>query len=70
MVFACGVRKSWTKELQGKETSSEQIAHLKKLLINLGMKGRFSIEQAKSIKAKRDFEQEMGMTSDISYHFL
>ena len=64
MVYACGVRKVWSKELKGIDKPSEQISHLRKLLSDLGMKGRFSLEQAKSIKAKRDFEQEMG-----SYQF-
>ena len=54
----------WSKELKDCETPSSQISHLRKLLTDLGMKGRFSMEQAKSIKAKRDLEKEMGTYED------
>ena len=60
LVVACGVRKVWSKELDGCETPSSQIAHLKKLLAELGMKGRLSLEQAKTIRAKRELAQELG----------
>ena len=60
MVFACGVRKSWVKELKGLDTPTQQISHIRGILSGLGMKGRFSLEQAKSIKAKRELAQEMG----------
>ncbi|KAH9851855.1 hypothetical protein C2E23DRAFT_827932 [Lenzites betulinus] len=58
-VVACGVRKVWAKEFKDLEKPSEQIRRLKQILADLGMNGRMSMEQAKAIKAKREFEQEL-----------
>ncbi|TDL23694.1 hypothetical protein BD410DRAFT_786952 [Rickenella mellea] len=66
IVYACGVRKAWSKELKGLEKPSQQIAHLKTLLNGLGMKGRPSLEQARALKAKRDLEQEIEDVKDFA----
>ncbi|KAI0734046.1 hypothetical protein C8Q72DRAFT_809840 [Fomitopsis betulina] len=58
-VVACGVRKQWAKEFKGLDTPSEQTGRLKQILSSLGMTGRMSIEQAKAIRAKREFAQEL-----------
>jgi hypothetical protein len=57
-VVACGVRKQWTKELGGL-TTPQQIKRLKKILADLGMKGRLSLEKAKQVRAQREFQQEL-----------
>ena len=62
LVYACGVRKVWTKELKDLDTPSSQITHLRKLLGDLGMNGRFTIERARAIKKKRELAQELGMS--------
>ena len=54
------MRKVWSKELKGCETPSSQIAHLRKLLADLGMTGRYSLSQAEAIRAKRELAKEMG----------
>ncbi|KAH8116380.1 hypothetical protein DFH11DRAFT_1580214 [Phellopilus nigrolimitatus] len=59
LMVACGVRKMWSKELKDCDTPAKQIAHLRGLLTELGMKGRFSLEQAKAIKEKRELAREM-----------
>lgn len=59
-MVACGVRKIWSRELKDMDTPSKQISHIRSILADLGMKGRFSMEQAKAIKAKRELAQEMG----------
>jgi len=59
LVLACGVRKVWSKLFQGMD-NSQQIRKLKEMLTELGMSGRMSLEQAKSIKAKRELAQELG----------
>ncbi|KAI0358210.1 hypothetical protein OH77DRAFT_1587914 [Trametes cingulata] len=59
LVVACGVRKVWSKEFKGLEKPSDQIRRLKQILGDLGMTGRMSMEQAKAIKAKREFEKEL-----------
>ncbi|EIW59774.1 uncharacterized protein TRAVEDRAFT_20073 [Trametes versicolor FP-101664 SS1] len=64
LVVACGVRKVWAKEFKDVEKPADQIRRLKKMLTDLGMSGRMSLEQAKAIKAKREFEQELA-TEDV-----
>ncbi|KXN90696.1 hypothetical protein AN958_00267 [Leucoagaricus sp. SymC.cos] len=59
LVVACGVRKVWSKEFQGLDAPSQQIKKLKEILRELGMTGRMSVEQAKSIRTKREFAQEL-----------
>ena len=54
------MRKVWAKEFKNIDSKSEQIRHLKRMLSDLGMSGRMSMEQAKAIKEKREFEQELG----------
>jgi hypothetical protein len=67
LVLACGVRKVWSKVFAGAPKPSEQIRILQNMLKELGMTGRMSLEQAKSIKAKREFAQELG-TSTCLFH--
>jgi hypothetical protein len=55
------VRKVWSKEFQGLDTPSAQIKRLKDMLTGLGMEGRMSHEQAKTIRAKRELAQELGV---------
>jgi hypothetical protein len=76
MVLACGVRKVWTKEFQNIPKSSQQIKRLKELLTELGMSGRFTLQQAKGIKDKRELAQELGKLEvalqdiDVDIRFL
>ncbi|KAG8917463.1 hypothetical protein FRC01_002436 [Tulasnella sp. 417] len=58
-VLACGVRKKWVKEFEGLDTPGQQINKLRKILADLGMTGRLSLEKAKEIREKREFAQEM-----------
>ncbi|KAJ2592892.1 hypothetical protein H4R99_006264 [Coemansia sp. RSA 1722] len=57
-VNKCGMRKVWSKELNGMN-AAQQIRHLKKLLDDLGMDGRPTLEKCKKIKAKRDLQAEL-----------
>ncbi|KAG9011904.1 hypothetical protein FRB94_007340 [Tulasnella sp. JGI-2019a] len=58
-VVACGVRKKWAKEFEGMPSSNQQIAHLKRILTELGMTGRLSLEKAKDIREKRELAKEI-----------
>ncbi|EJD48061.1 hypothetical protein AURDEDRAFT_136462 [Auricularia subglabra TFB-10046 SS5] len=58
-VVACGVRKQWAREFKGMDKPSQQIAHLRKMLADLGMTGRLSLEKAKGIRAQRELQQEI-----------
>ncbi|KAI9440823.1 hypothetical protein H4582DRAFT_1498347 [Lactarius indigo] len=58
LVRACGVHKIWAKELNGLDLDS-QISRIRKILRDLGMKGRMSMEQAIRIRDRREFAQEL-----------
>ncbi len=46
---------------------SQQIKKLKEMLSDFGMKGRYSMEQAKAIREKRELAQELGKSdSDVN----
>lgn len=53
------MRKQWTRELDGLNVNA-QIAHIRKILSDLGMVGRPSMEQAREIRAQRELAQELG----------
>jgi hypothetical protein len=55
------VRKLWAKEFELFPKPSQQIGRLKEILSDLGMTGRFTIQQAKAIKEKRELAQELGV---------
>ncbi|KAF3033043.1 hypothetical protein E8E12_004592 [Didymella heteroderae] len=55
----CGIRKVWSKELAKYDTSKDKIRHLKSMLSEAGMDGRFSDEKAAKIKEKREFEKDL-----------
>ncbi|KAG8877299.1 hypothetical protein FRB98_006773 [Tulasnella sp. 332] len=58
-VVACGVRKKWAKEFEGLSKPSQQINHVKRILSDLGMTGRLSLEKAKEIREKRELAKEI-----------
>lgn len=55
----CGIRKMWFKELQPYETPKAKINHLKLMLKDAGMDGRFSIEKANQIKERRELAADL-----------
>lgn len=58
-----------SKELKDCETPTRQIAHIRKILSELGMSGRMSLEQAKAIREKRELAQEIStFTSACNLH--
>jgi hypothetical protein len=57
-VTACGVRKVWAKLFAGL-SEREQISELKKILSDLGMTGKLSLDKARQIKEQREFDQEL-----------
>jgi len=46
---------------------SKQVKALRKILEELGMDGRPSLEKAKAIKAKRELESELGESSLVHH---
>lgn len=49
----------WGKELMKFTTAQEKINHLKSMLAEVGMTGRYSVEKAKQIKNKRELASEL-----------
>jgi len=67
----CGIRKLWHRELADDKfpTSKSKIAHLKSMLTDAGMTGRFSAEKAKSIKEARELEAELEAAREFEQQF-
>ncbi|KAI6097661.1 hypothetical protein EDD16DRAFT_1667474 [Pisolithus croceorrhizus] len=59
IIVACGMRKAWKKEFQGLDRPKQQIKRLHEILAELGMTPRYTMEKAREIKKKREFEQEL-----------
>ncbi|KAF2640404.1 hypothetical protein P280DRAFT_470072 [Massarina eburnea CBS 473.64] len=55
----CGIRKVWGKELASCNTSKEKIKHLKAMLSEAGMEGKYSNEKAARIKEQREFAKDL-----------
>lgn len=55
----CGIRKMWYKELQPYDTSKGKIKHLKAMLADVGMTGRYSMEKANQIRDARELAADI-----------
>ena len=55
----CGIKMVWHKELARFDNSKDKIRHLRAMLADAGISGRFSIEKAKKIKERRELEAEV-----------
>lgn len=58
-LLKCGIRKLWHKELASYDTPSEKIRHLKDMLRDAGMEGRYSVEKARQIKERRELAADL-----------
>ncbi|KAI9707201.1 MAG: hypothetical protein M1836_000161 [Candelina mexicana] len=58
-LLKCGIRKMWHKELAPHDTPKAKINHLKGMLKDAGMDGRYSAEKAKQIKEHREFKADL-----------
>jgi hypothetical protein len=55
----CGIRKMWFKELAPYETPKLKIQHLKEMLSDAGMTGRYSNERATQIRNERELKADL-----------
>ncbi|KAM0240492.1 hypothetical protein ACHAPO_002392 [Fusarium lateritium] len=63
----CGVRKLWHNELkQYGDDAKAKIRHLKKMLADIGMDGRFSESKAREIKERRELLAEVESAQEMS----
>ncbi|EON67915.1 hypothetical protein W97_07412 [Coniosporium apollinis CBS 100218] len=58
-LIKCGIRKLWHRELASYDTSRAKINHLKRMLKDAGMDGRYSAEKAKQIKEQRELAADL-----------
>ncbi|CAG8570396.1 10491_t:CDS:2 [Cetraspora pellucida] len=58
-IVKCGVRKVWSKELADCDTISSQIDRLNKILRDLGIKGRPTLEKCNRVRKRRELEAEL-----------
>ena len=55
----CGVRKLWGKELKPYGSPKAKIKHLRDMLAEVGMTGRYSIQKASAIKEERELKADI-----------
>ena len=55
----CGIRKMWYKELQPYDTPKAKVRHLKEMLAEAGMTGRYSVEKASQIREERELKADL-----------
>ncbi|KAI6815161.1 hypothetical protein KC340_g15773 [Hortaea werneckii] len=65
-LLKCGIRKVWGKELKKFDTDKAKIKHLKSILEDVGMTGRFSAEKAKQIKEQRELAAELESAKEFN----
>ena len=57
----CGIRKMWFRELAPYDTAKAKIKHLKEMLEDAGMTGRYSQEKANKIRDERELKADLEM---------
>ena len=60
----CGIRKMWFKELAPFDASKAKIKHLKAMLVDAGMTGRFSEAKAEQIREDRELKADLQAVQD------
>ena len=58
-LLKCGIRKLWHKELAPYDSPKAKIKHLKDMLKDVGMDGRYSVEKASTIKERRELAADL-----------
>lgn len=68
-LLKCGIRKMWYKELAPYTSSKAKINHLKGMLKDAGMDGRYSVDKAKQIKEERELKAELEAVQEGAKHW-
>ncbi|KAL4921811.1 hypothetical protein BDW62DRAFT_197518 [Aspergillus aurantiobrunneus] len=63
-LLKCGIRKMWARELAPYDTPKSKIKHLKDMLKEVGMEGRYSLEKARQIKEQRELREDLEMVQE------
>ena len=65
----CGCRKMWYKELAPYDTPKLKIRHLKDMLSDIGMTGRYSAEKATQIREERELKADLEAVQEGEKHW-
>ena len=65
----CGIRKIWGKELAPYDKSKAKIRHLREMLAEAGMTGRYSTEKASQIKEERELRADLEAVQEGNKHW-
>ena len=65
----CGIRKVWGRELAPYSTPKARIRHLRDMLAEAGMTGRFSLEKANQIKEERELRADLEAVQEGNKHW-
>jgi hypothetical protein len=63
-LIKCGIRKMWARELAPYDGAKAKIKHLKQMLKDAGMDGRYSVEKAKQIKEERELRADLEVVQE------
>lgn len=65
----CGIRKMWFRELAPYDTPKAKIKHLKGMLEEAGMTGRYSQEKANKIRDERELKADLEQIQQGAQHW-
>ncbi|KAA6411496.1 MAG: hypothetical protein FRX48_04776 [Lasallia pustulata] len=65
----CGIRKMWYKELSSYDNSKSKIRHLKGMLAEAGMTGRYSVDKANAIREERELKADLEAVQEGAKHW-
>lgn len=68
-LIKCGIRKMWHKELSSCDNSKSKIRHLKGMLADAGMTGRYSADKANAIKEERELKADLEAVQEGAKHW-
>lgn len=68
-LIKCGIRKMWYKELAPHDTPKLKIRHLKEMLSEAGMTGRYSAEKATQIREERELKADLEAVQEGDKHW-
>ena len=65
----CGIRKMWYKELSSYDNPKSKIRHLKGMLAEAGMTGRYSVDKANAIREERELKADLEAVQEGAKHW-
>ncbi|KAI9894207.1 MAG: hypothetical protein M1814_004061 [Vezdaea aestivalis] len=68
-LLKCGIRKLWHRELAPFDSPRAKIKHLKGMLAEAGMEGRYSVEKARQIKEERELKADVEEVNRMNSHW-